>query len=127
MTAHDDIEEEKPLDPATERVRRKMVRLLGVSIAVMLIGLMAVLGAIVYKVAYRQNGEGTVVPDAARNGVPVEPGFEGRIDLADGAEILSVDLDAGNVLLRVRWPGKGEQLLIYDLGQDRIIAKVAIE
>jgi hypothetical protein len=44
----DDLEE-KPLDPDMEKVRRKMVRLLAVSIGIMFIGLMAVLGAIVYK------------------------------------------------------------------------------
>jgi hypothetical protein len=44
----DDLEE-KPLDPEMEKVRRKMVRLLAVSIGIMFIGLMTVLGAIVYK------------------------------------------------------------------------------
>lgn len=127
MTSHEDDEEDKPLDPTTERVRRKMVRLLGVSIGIMMVGLMAVLGAIVYKIAYRQNGDEAAVSRSERIGVPVEPGFEGRIDLADGAEILSADIDGGNVLLRVRWPGKGEHLLIYSLAEDRIIAKVAID
>ena len=42
--------EEQPLDPAMERVRRKMIRLLAVSIGIMVIGLMAVLAAIVYKI-----------------------------------------------------------------------------
>ena len=44
----DDLDE-KPLDPEMEKVRRKMVRLLAVSIGIMFIGLMTVLGAIVYK------------------------------------------------------------------------------
>jgi hypothetical protein len=46
---NDDDLDEKPLDPEMEKVRRKMVRLLAVSIGVMFIGLMTVLGAIVYK------------------------------------------------------------------------------
>ena len=45
-----DEQEEKPLDPVMENVRRKMVRLQLVSGGVMLVMLMAVLGAIVYKV-----------------------------------------------------------------------------
>jgi hypothetical protein len=49
----DDLEE-KPLDPEMEKVRRKMVRLLAVSIGIMFIGLMTVLGAIVYK--FTQDG-----------------------------------------------------------------------
>ena len=43
--------DEQPLDPAMERVRRKMIRLLAVSIGIMVIGLMAVLAAIVYKIS----------------------------------------------------------------------------
>ncbi|MDH6265806.1 hypothetical protein M2360_001196 [Rhizobium sp. SG_E_25_P2] len=42
-------EEEKPLDPTLEKVRRKMVRLLFVSSSAIIVALMAVLGALVYK------------------------------------------------------------------------------
>jgi len=42
-------DEEKPLDPAMEKIRRKMVRLLVISSSVIIVGLMAVLGSIVYK------------------------------------------------------------------------------
>ena len=45
-----DQEEEKPLDPEMEKVRRKMVRLLVVSIGIMILGVMAVLAGVVYKV-----------------------------------------------------------------------------
>ena len=44
-----DEQEDKPLDPVMENVRRKMVRLQLVSAGVMLVMLMVVLGAIVYK------------------------------------------------------------------------------
>ena len=39
MTTRTEDDNEKPLDPATEKVRRKMVRLLAVSIGVMMMGL----------------------------------------------------------------------------------------
>lgn len=42
--------QEPPLDPAMERVRRKMIRLLVISIGIMVIGLIAVLSAVVYKI-----------------------------------------------------------------------------
>ena len=42
-------DEDKPLDPMVENVRRRMMRLMVVSIGIMMIGLMAVLGSIVYK------------------------------------------------------------------------------
>ncbi len=44
-----DEQDEKPLDPVLERVRRKMIRLQLVSAGVMVVALMAVLIAIVYK------------------------------------------------------------------------------
>ena len=44
-----DEQEDKPLDPAMEKVRRKMIRLQIVSGSVMFISLMAVFGAVVYK------------------------------------------------------------------------------
>ncbi|MDK1478005.1 hypothetical protein QN226_04685, partial [Sinorhizobium sp. 6-117] len=64
MTAIEpDEQEEKPLDPAMENVRRKMVRLQLVSAGVMLVMLMAVLGTIVYKVN-RQNSVTNSAPVA---------------------------------------------------------------
>ncbi|MEZ5870971.1 MAG: fimbrial protein [Nitratireductor sp.] len=124
MNAHDAIEDEKPLDPATERVRRKMVRLLVVSISVMMIGLMAVLAAVVYKI----NGK-PAEPVSASSGarVPIEPGFEGRIDLPSDAELASSSLDGSNVMLTIRLAGGGTQLLVYSLAEDRIVARVAID
>ena len=44
-----DEQDDKPLDPAMEKVRRKMIRLQIVSGLVMFISLMAVFGAVVYK------------------------------------------------------------------------------
>ena len=128
MNARNDIDEEKPLDPAVERVRRKMMRLMLISIGIMMIGLMAVLGAIVYKVSARSEAAKDRPGVAGRaSGVPVEPGYAGRIDLPDGSEILSTALDGGNILLRVRIPGEGERLLVYSLGEDRVIATVTVD
>ena len=127
MNAQNDFDDEKPLDPAVERVRRKMLRLMIISIGIMMVGLMAVLGAIVYKITGRSE-TGTRHDIAAGSpGVPVAPGYEGRVDLPEGSEILSTSLDGGNILLHVRLAGKGERLLIYSLGEDRIIATVTID
>ncbi|MEM9999439.1 MAG: hypothetical protein AAF940_01045 [Pseudomonadota bacterium] len=43
-------EEEKPLDPAVERVRAKMVRLLAVSMGIMFVSIFAVLAAVIYRI-----------------------------------------------------------------------------
>ena len=57
MSIHDDMRSRAPLDPAAERLRRKLVRLLFVSGGIMMLGLIAVFAAIVYKVG--QDGAGT--------------------------------------------------------------------
>ena len=44
-----DDEEEKPLDPAVEKVRRKLVRFVAINLGLLFVALMAVVGAIVYK------------------------------------------------------------------------------
>ncbi|WP_425417242.1 hypothetical protein [Oricola indica] len=67
----DDHDEEKPLDPAMERVRRKLARLMVVSIGIMLIGLMAVLGAVVYK-----SGAGSGSVGTARAVIELPDGFD---------------------------------------------------
>ena len=124
MAVNTEQEEEKPLDPATERVRRKMVRLLVVSIGVMMVGLMAVLAAIVYKVGSSGSRAGGEV---ANGGVPIEPGFEGRVDLPQGAEIVSTALDGDNILLQLRLAQGGRQLVIHSLSRNRIIARLMLD
>lgn len=124
MSAIHEVEEEKPLDPATEKVRRKMMRLLVVSIGIMMAGLMAVLGAIVYKIGGKPDATNVALQGFA---IPGEPGFEGRIDLAQGARIVSASLDGDNVLLQVQLENGTAQLLVHSLTQNRIIAKIAID
>src|SRR6478735_1566643 len=55
MTAYE-TEEDAPLDPAAERLRRKLVRLLLVSGGIMMLGFIAVFAAIVYKVGKAEEG-----------------------------------------------------------------------
>jgi hypothetical protein len=44
-----DDNEEKPLDPAVEKVRRKLVRFVAINLGLLFLALMAVLAAVVYK------------------------------------------------------------------------------
>ena len=44
-----DDEKEKPLDPAVEKVRRKLVRFVAINLGLLFIALMAVVAALVYK------------------------------------------------------------------------------
>ena len=79
----DDFDDDKPLDPAMEKVRRKLARLMAVSIGIMLVGLMAVLGAVVYK--------------SAGSGVP-QGTMEAVIDLPDGFTVSDTAVSDNRIL-----------------------------
>lgn len=130
-------DEDAPLDPAVEKVRRKVMRLMGISIAIMMVGLMAVIGAIFYKIS----GSGSkktateVVGDSKvgmlpsgeiRNIDAMGAVIAGNINLPDGSRVEKADLNNGQILLMIK-SGEGElSLWIYDLAANRVFAKIAI-
>ena len=123
MSVKEELEEEAPLDPATERVRRKMVRLLAVSISIMMIGLMAVLGAIVYRISTAGEAE----PQSGALEAASDALIEGSIDINPDDRILSATLDGNRILLHIRGPNGVQSLLVYGVAEDRVIARIAIE
>lgn len=124
-TSSDLDAEEVPLDPTMERVRRKMIRLLAVSIGVMVIGLMAVLAAIVYKI----NQPVQEVATAVRSEVPGQPlgaALAGEaITLDPGTRILSHNLSANTLSLETRLGDGTRQVLLYDVATKRVVARIS--
>ena len=108
----DDPEEDKPLDPAMERVRRKLARLMAVSIGIMLIGLMAVLGAVVYKSA------GPGAPQGLAEAV---------IDLPDGFAVTDTAVSENRVLFYGTTGGNETRILIYDAQSGAMIANHRVQ
>ena len=108
MTISDEDEAEAPLDPAVERLRRKMVRLLAVSIGVMMIGVMAVLAAVVYKA---MGSGGAAAPDGA----------EIALALPAGADVRSISLDGDRALVHAV-TAEGSRLYLIGLGDGAILA-----
>jgi hypothetical protein len=101
-----DVEDDKPLDPAVEAVRRKLARLLFVSIGIMLVGVFAVLGAVVYKI---RAGDGA----AAANGTLAVPAGSAVIDQSVGDGVIS---------LRVREGDGTERILVFSTTDGRRLA-----
>lgn len=122
-----DDPEDKPLDPAMENVRRKMVRTLGISIGIMCIGLMAVLGAIVYKVTSRPSDEapGSAV-SAAGYDVPADAPHEARATLPAGFSVEHVALDGSKVLFYGKASDGTAHAFVFDIGAGRIVADVTV-
>ncbi|GHC76653.1 fimbrial protein [Limoniibacter endophyticus] len=112
MTNETDFSDEKPLDPAVENVRRKMIRFMAINLGLLFLALMVVVAALVYK-----GLSGPVAPTAMAHG---------RIDLPQGAEIVSQTLDGDRLSLQLRHADGSHSFLIYDVIEGRIISRVTI-
>lgn len=119
-------EEEKPLDPAVENIRRRMVRLLVISISIMMIGLMAVLAAIVYKINSRDDSPPvpTIVKQQSADKAVANATF-GKIQLPKSGRLVASSLNGNRLLLTVETDGK-KQLLIFDMVTATIVARYDI-
>ena len=93
-----ELAEEAPLDPAAERVRRKMVRLLAVSMGIMFIGVFAVLAAVVWQI-----------------GESAQTRFEaGEVVTPQGFVIEESDVSDASLMLRGTDSDGAALILIYD-------------
>jgi hypothetical protein len=124
MTAIEpDEQEDKPLDPAMENVRRKMVRLQLVSASVMLIMLMAVLGAIVYKVTRNDAGAEAAQPAVS---VPGDAPLSAIAALPAGFSVTNVSLSGSQLLFYGSLPGAEPRAIVFDIRAGRIVADVTV-
>ncbi|MEX0343474.1 MAG: fimbrial protein [Rhizobiaceae bacterium] len=108
-------DEDKPLDPAVERVRRKMMRLMAISIGIMMIGLMAVLFAIVYKISARD--------EAA---APAGDTFETVIAIPPGAKIVSQSLSGDRLTLLAEHANGRQTIFIFDTAMRKVVGRIEV-
>ncbi len=94
-----DIEEEKPLDPAAEKLRRKMLRLMVISLGSMFIGIFAVLFAIVYKM---------------NNSAIASNQIEATIALPQGFQIEETQIGDGTILFRGLDADGSSKIMLFD-------------
>lgn len=99
---------EEPLDPAFEKVRRKMVRLLAVSIGTMMIGVLAVLAAVVWRI----------------NETTTTRAYS--IDLPAGAVVQHMVMDDQSLGFMVVLPDGSSELIVYDRADGTVVSRSAI-
>mgnify|MGYP001287877553 CR=1 FL=1 len=118
-----DDTDDKPLDPAVERVRRKLVRFIVINLAILFVALMAVVGALVYRTVGQSGPEET-----ARFTPPTGEGqaLEGVIDLPAGARILSHAASGDRLTLHVETADGAQAIHVYDMAQGRTVARFAV-
>lgn len=120
-----DHEEEKPLDPEMEKVRRKMVRLLAVSLGIMFLGVMAVLVGVVYKVMENEEeAPARMVADTLA--VPADGPLDVTAALPSGFRVDSVSLDGSKILFYGRTSDGGPAAYIYDIVTEKLAARIRI-
>ena len=105
-----EFEDEKPLDPAVEAVRRRLARLMVVSIGIMMIGLLAVLGAIVYKAS-----------GPSQNAVT-----NGTFAIPAGMTVIDQSLDGDRIALRIKSADGAQTILIFSTVNGGVISSFPI-
>jgi hypothetical protein len=118
-----DDQEEKPLDPAMENVRRKMVRLQIVSGAIMFVSLMAVFGAVVYKVTRTEPAGSAPV---ASNGVPSGSPVSGTVTLPSGFAVQSTSLSGSQILFYGQGTDGKHRAIVVDTRTGHTVADIAV-
>ena len=114
-------EQEKPLDPAVERVRRKLVRFVAINLGLLFLALMAVVVAIVYRANRIEAPQPQAVSElpAPADGMPAE----GTIQLPAGARVVDHSISGSRISLLVTLQGGRQAILVYDAAGGSMIGR----
>jgi hypothetical protein len=119
-----DDEEDKPLDPAVEKVRRKLVRFVAINLGLLFAALMAVVAALVYKSVTAPPREQVAEPGAE---VPSpESVAAGSIQIPAGARIASQSLSGSRLSLSLEMADGAQAIHIYDTATGRVVSRFVI-
>ena len=115
-------EDEKPLDPAMEKVRRKMVRLLFISSSAIVLALMAVLGSIVYKAGKKSDAARA---EASMSELPAPAALQ-AITLPAGFVISDTSISGNRVLLFGKGSDGKSRAFVHDIGTGKPVTEIEI-
>ncbi|MFH1796456.1 MAG: fimbrial protein [Pseudomonadota bacterium] len=113
-------QDEKPLDPAAERVRQKMVRFMAINLGILFFAVMVVILAVVYR-----NWNSVETP-AETASPPIGEIAKAPLVIPRGARVISQSLTAGRLSLHVGLDPQGEAILVYELPSGRLIGQFDI-
>jgi hypothetical protein len=118
-------EKEEPLDPAMERIRRKMVLLQLVSGGILFVCFMAVLAAIVYKISQRPADGPATVATSGSFTVPSDQPLAATAALPAGFAIDNVSMSGSQLVFLGQLNG-ARKVFVFDIVLGRIVADVTI-
>ncbi|WP_173933604.1 fimbrial protein [Chelativorans sp. Marseille-P2723] len=118
-----DYDDEPPLDPAAERVRRRLMRFMIVNLGILFAALMAVVLALVYRSI---SPEEATPPDMVGQLAPSAETFSETIELPAGARILSHSAVGNRLSLHLRLQDGTEAIHFYDINGARPLGSFKI-
>jgi hypothetical protein len=119
----DDEDQEKPLDPEIDKVRGKLIRFMAINLGLLLLALMVVIAAIVYKARKAPPANPPLVSE-----IPVPPGepLTADIVLPVGAKVISQSLSGNRVSIDAELADGSRTIFVYDIAERRIVGRFAI-
>ncbi|TIT23767.1 MAG: fimbrial protein [Mesorhizobium sp.] len=118
-----DEDEEKPLDPEVEKVRRKLVRFVAINLGLLFLALMVVIAALVYKA---RNAPPAAPPSTSDIQVPIGETVNGDIVLPVGARVISQSLSGNHLSIDAELPDGSRAIFVYDITERRIVGRFSI-
>ncbi|MBN9067881.1 MAG: fimbrial protein [Rhizobiales bacterium] len=125
MAAPQSNDDDKPLDPEVERVRRKLLRFMIINLAILFVAFAAVIGGFIYKSSHASKRaaeqEAEIRPPSGADAVSA------AIAIPAGARIVSQTLSGKEVLLGLELADGSRSFLLYDLGAGRTLGTYAVK
>lgn len=115
-------EEEKPLDPSVDRLRRKMIRFMGINLGLIFLALMVTVGALVYKARKAT----PPAPPVAEIPTPAGGPATGDIVLPVGAKIVSQSISGNRIAIDAELADGTRAIFVYDIAEKRIVGRFAL-
>lgn len=118
-----DEDEEKPLDPEVEKVRKKLVRFVAINLGLLFLALMVVIAALVYKT---RTAPPAAPPLAGDIQVPAGEPLTGDVVLPVGAKVISQSLSGNRVSIDAELADGSRAIFVYDITERRIVGRFSI-
>ncbi|EJF76791.1 Uncharacterised protein [Candidatus Bartonella washoeensis] len=119
------LSEDQPLDPAVERVRKKLMRLMIISIVITLISILVVLFLIVYKMIATGSAQKQTAPFFSHSKNP-EVSYH-TLALPEKTQILSQSLSEHNILLKILTPDGQTKFMVYNYHTGALLAVLSVK
>ncbi|WP_455478016.1 hypothetical protein V3565_04505 [Bartonella sp. B10] len=119
------VPEDHPLDPAVEKIRKKLMRLMIISVSITLILILAVLFGIIYKMTateFTSKKANTSFSHSKNSEI-----IQRTLSLPKGTQILSQNLSENNIALKVLTPEGQIKFMIYNYHTGALVAILLLE